>query len=121
MNSQELRRYEDRLTDLRRRLTGEVGRLADALVSDVNPPGEHDQGVSEAVDKDLALEQNQQQLHQEVVAALERIEAGTYGRCVNCGEAIARPRLDALPYTPYCIRCEEKREADRGYPARAPA
>lgn len=40
----------------------------------------------------------------EVEAALERIEAGTYGRCAVCGEEIAEGRLEARPWTAYCIR-----------------
>jgi RNA polymerase-binding transcription factor DksA len=35
--------------------------------------------------------------------ALERIEAGTYGKCVACGRSIPRERLEAVPETPYCV------------------
>jgi RNA polymerase-binding protein DksA len=38
-------------------------------------------------------------------AALERIEAGTYGLCAGCGGPIARERLEALPYATACIDC----------------
>lgn len=38
-------------------------------------------------------------------AALDRIEAGTYGTCARCGEPIAPERLDLLPATPFCQRC----------------
>ena len=37
--------------------------------------------------------------------ALGRIDAGTFGRCEECREPIARPRLQALPYTRHCIQC----------------
>jgi DnaK suppressor protein len=40
----------------------------------------------------------------EVDAALARIAAGTYGTCAVCGEAIAEGRLEARPWTPFCIR-----------------
>lgn len=40
----------------------------------------------------------------EVNAALHRLDAGTYGQCVVCGEAIAAERLEAMPATPHCIR-----------------
>ncbi len=40
-----------------------------------------------------------------VVAALERIVAGEYGRCTQCGEEISEARLDLLPYTPVCAKC----------------
>lgn len=38
-------------------------------------------------------------------AALARMDAGEYGFCVTCGEAIAEERLDLLPWTPFCSRC----------------
>lgn len=40
----------------------------------------------------------------EVEAALARIDAGTYGICAVCGDTIAEGRLEARPWTPYCIR-----------------
>jgi len=40
-------------------------------------------------------------------AALTRIEDGTYGYCVKCGEKIAEERLDLLPATPYCRNCAQ--------------
>jgi DnaK suppressor protein len=43
--------------------------------------------------------------------ALRRIEDGTYGKCQDCGGAIALPRLKRLPYTRLCIECKEKEEA----------
>lgn len=38
-------------------------------------------------------------------AALQRIDAGTYGKCTSCGEAIAPARLDAYPFAARCIDC----------------
>ena len=37
--------------------------------------------------------------------ALKRVDAGTYGECVQCGEEILSARLDVLPYTPVCRNC----------------
>lgn len=47
-----------------------------------------------------------------VAAALLRIENGIFGTCMHCGNGIAIRRLDAVPWTPFCIRCQEA--ADRG-------
>jgi RNA polymerase-binding transcription factor DksA len=50
----------------------------------------------------------------DVEAALGRMQAGTYGECVDCGEAIAHARLRAYPAATRCIACQgalEKREA----------
>jgi RNA polymerase-binding transcription factor DksA len=38
-------------------------------------------------------------------AALARIENGTYGECVKCGETILESRLDLVPHTPFCRKC----------------
>lgn len=60
-----------------------------------------------AVDK---LERNSSRLG-EVRAALLRIDAGTFGSCVECGEDINRKRLAAVPWAPLCIVCQDA--ADR--------
>jgi DnaK suppressor protein len=45
--------------------------------------------------------------------AVERIDKGSYGECVSCGEDINESRLDALPWVSFCIRCQEQTEMDR--------
>lgn len=60
-----------------------------------------------AVDK---LERNSSRLG-EVRAALLRIDAGTFGSCVECGEDINPKRLAAVPWAPLCIVCQDA--ADR--------
>ncbi|HYK34746.1 TraR/DksA family transcriptional regulator [Alloacidobacterium sp.] len=42
--------------------------------------------------------------------ALERIREGSYGECLHCGNPIGVRRLEAVPWTPYCIDCQEKIE-----------
>jgi RNA polymerase-binding transcription factor DksA len=51
----------------------------------------------------------------EIEAALVRLEQGTYGRCEQCGSAVAAERLEILPYTRYCARCQPRatRKPDR--------
>lgn len=46
----------------------------------------------------------------EVAEALQRIDAGTYGICVDCGEAIPAKRLEALPASARCTDCQRKAE-----------
>ncbi|MBL1436518.1 MAG: TraR/DksA family transcriptional regulator [Rhodobacteraceae bacterium] len=66
--------------------------------------------------EDAAIEREDDQVLEEVghaaqrekamiVVALERIVAGEYGFCAQCGEDIAEERLDVLPYTPVCAKC----------------
>ena len=52
----------------------------------------------------------------DVDAALARIEDGSYGTCVDCGEAIGWPRLNAQPTAQRCITCQEKLEVKTGRP-----
>src|SRR5712671_428388 len=42
-----------------------------------------------------------------VAMALARIQNGTFGTCVYCGGETSQRRLDAVPWTPFCIRCQE--------------
>lgn len=42
--------------------------------------------------------------------ALQRLQDGSYGNCVLCETPIGPKRLDALPWTPHCIGCQEKIE-----------
>lgn len=45
-----------------------------------------------------------------VKGALERLNEGSFGQCIQCGSQIGPKRLEALPWTPYCIDCQEKME-----------
>jgi RNA polymerase-binding protein DksA len=47
---------------------------------------------------------------EKIKQAISRIDAGTYGICLNCGEPIRKERLTALPYANSCIHCAEKHE-----------
>lgn len=40
--------------------------------------------------------------------ALDRIEAGEFGVCAECGEALPARRLEAIPWARYCVRCQER-------------
>jgi DnaK suppressor protein len=56
----------------------------------------------------LKLKQTDAKILQAIEEALERIQRGTYGVCRDCGEPIAAPRLNAIPWTRVCIVCKEK-------------
>jgi len=49
---------------------------------------------------------NEQALLTEVQEALQRLEAGTYGRCIECGQPLPEKRLEALPWAARCIKDE---------------
>jgi DnaK suppressor protein len=59
----------------------------------------------------LKLKQTDAKILQAIEEALRRIEKGTYGICRDCGEEIAAPRLNAIPWTRVCITCKEKQSA----------
>jgi len=60
--------------------------------------------------KDLAIRTSSEKRLRLVEDALAKFEAGTYGRCDNCGQEIDLARLEAIPYTPLCLNCAEARE-----------
>jgi DnaK suppressor protein len=67
---------------------------------------------TETVDReiDYTLEESDGRLLAAIDDALARIEAGTYGICVNCGAQIAPERLEAMPWATLCIDCKRKEE-----------
>jgi hypothetical protein len=42
--------------------------------------------------------------------ALARIDEGTYGLCINCATLMTEKRLNAVPWAPYCLDCQELSE-----------
>jgi DnaK suppressor protein len=58
----------------------------------------------------LSLLQSEEQVLGEIAAALERVNQTTFGRCEECQGDIPRVRLNALPYTRYCVECARKLE-----------
>jgi DnaK suppressor protein len=61
-------------------------------------------------DIELALIQMKAETLTRVNEALERLNAGSYGRCNECGDEISPQRLRALPFAVRCKDCEEARE-----------
>lgn len=53
-----------------------------------------------------------QRILRRIDAAMRRMEEGSFGVCAECGEDIPLRRLEALPWTQYCVRCQEMIERD---------
>jgi RNA polymerase-binding transcription factor DksA len=109
------------LLALRGRLVRAVNSSEQALREDILAPGDSSSvpthpadADAEGVDEQVAIAQNEEFLLSEVVAALERIDGGTYGSCARCGGPIARERLNAAPYAALCIDCARREEQSRG-------
>lgn len=79
------------------------------------PQDAHDFGRDEgdraafSQSKELAFRQKAQErgLLMQVESALSRIESGSFGECMHCGQEISLPRLNAVPWSRYCITCQE--------------
>jgi RNA polymerase-binding protein DksA len=74
----------------------------------------HDSADESVADQLSALEaemanRHTKELH-DIDAALERIENGSYGTCIECGQQIALKRLQAYPVAKRCIECKTKFE-----------
>jgi DnaK suppressor protein len=69
--------------------------------------------VQHAAERELAIRNLDREsgLLRQVKLALHRIDEGSYGICVHCEEDINPKRLNAVPWTQYCISCQER--ADR--------
>lgn len=117
MSQRNLDRYKQSLLNLRHRLTGEVERIIEAVQQDTNAPGTiahlpvhpADQ-AADGLDVAVDILKNEQDILRDVDAALSRIEDGTYGVCQSCERTIDMQRLDAIPFTPYCVACAGKME-----------
>ena len=60
----------------------------------------------------IRLREREEKLLKKTDAALERIKAGSYGTCEECGEDIELKRLVARPVTTLCIDCKSRQEAE---------
>jgi RNA polymerase-binding protein DksA len=61
-------------------------------------------------ERDFALEASAETILRQIEVALRKIDEGTYGICERCGKEIAAARLQAIPYTPFCIECAARVE-----------
>lgn len=103
------KRLEERQQSLRKTVsrTEEDGRIA----ADQDAADIADRATS-SYTKEFLFSQsnNDRQLLQMVETALQRLREGTFGECVSCGNEINAKRLEAVPWTRYCIECQEKLE-----------
>jgi RNA polymerase-binding transcription factor DksA len=103
-------------------LLAEIESSSATLLAEHGDPGElsHvDQHSAEAatdlaeVERDDAVRAIVGGQRDEVVAALARLDAGTYGVCVDCQTALSEERLDARPEAARCVNCQHDLEMAR--------
>jgi DnaK suppressor protein len=75
-------------------------------------PGDAGANLTEA-DRNAAGVDSAKAQRAEVIAALARIDDGSYGRCVDCAGPVPEPRLEVRPATARCVPCQAKRDRRR--------
>jgi DnaK suppressor protein len=111
MNTQE---YKRQLLEIEKALVARSAGTRDAARAQVmDSPG--DAGDAGLADEDESVDFTEAELDatvlQQVRDALGRIEDGTFGRCVVDGAPIEPKRLEAMPWTPYCLKHQQLLEA----------
>lgn len=112
MSDLELRHYRNLLLALRDRTRNEIPRMTEVVLSNAAAPGEHDRAVSESADKELVLERAEEDIHRQAIQALQRLDDGSFGRCLSCLKPISKNRLDVIPHTRNCVACEREIEGE---------
>lgn len=121
MNKKDREHFKSVLMQMRRELSGQIDQAKEtdmnATVRDA--AGDHsgysfhmaDQGTdSMEREKTCFYAQRDNHALQDVIDALDRIESGTFGACVECGEKINSERLEAVPYATLCVQCKSNLE-----------
>ena len=109
--------YRERLLQERSQLLQRIAEQRGGLVSRADMAAEHDvrsfddraQAISERNDE-FAMNEHETAELGDLEAALERMDAGTYGQCTDCGVIIPPARLNAYPTAKRCIVCQTRRE-----------
>jgi DnaK suppressor protein len=102
---------------LRKKLTEELANLRDMAADSTGDSADAAfEAGSDEMSSQLA-EFDARELTQ-IERALVRLKQGTYGLCEACQKKIPVGRLNALPYTTYCIECQREMEAYPGWNSR---
>ena len=108
--------FKQRLLKLERELSLRLGQTvatARTVPDDQSESGEIAQ-IDELKDEYFSLAESDAAILGAVRDALQRIDDGTYGRCVVDGEPIEEKRLESVPWTPYCLKHQKEIEARSG-------
>jgi len=116
MKQADMKVYKQRLIDLRARLRGDVSSLAEAALGDGGEASSMPIHMAELGSENfeqeftLSLMASEEDTLEMIELALQRIEAGTFGVCLDCEGTIPKTRLNAIPYTPMCVKCASARD-----------
>jgi len=113
MDKKKLESFKKRLEERQQSLRKTVSRTEeDGRIADQDSAQDIADRAASSYTKEFLFSQsnNDRQLLQMVETALQRIREGSFGECVSCGNEINAKRLEAVPWTRYCIECQEKLE-----------
>jgi DnaK suppressor protein len=113
MDKKKLDSFKKRLEERQQTLRKTVSRTEeDGRIADQDTAQDIADRAASSYTKEFLFSQsnNDRQLLQMVETALARIREGAFGECVSCGNEINAKRLEAVPWTRYCIECQEKLE-----------
>ena len=128
MDKKKLKEYREKLLEKQKELTQGFERVKNAATQDTSGGGTEDfvDYAVNAYTKEflLSLSDLDRRTLQQVDEALIRTQKGEFGVCRECGKPIGEKRLQAVPWTPLCISCQEKVEQEESrspaQPARPP-
>jgi len=111
---------QDRYQALRQRLEKQRDEILNMYKQDLRAGQESaDDGTEDIVDRAnnaynrelmFSLSDTERNTLLQIENALRRMDDGSYGRCSNCGQNIALPRLEALHWARFCVDCQELAE-----------
>ena len=112
MTTLELEHFKQLLTSMLEKME-QPFRNRDEIAIE-NAPDDIDR-VQGAVERELAIRQLESNFSriQSVKLALERIEDGSYGTCLECEQEISPKRLKAVPWASCCVKCQEIADGER--------
>ena len=105
-----------KLVALRASLLGNITQMEDDSLQDhsktTSIPTDKEELGSDEADQELTftLLGSDDDILDQIEAAIARVEDGSYDRCEKCGEQIPETRLDAIPYAAECVRCASRAE-----------
>ena len=113
MDKRKVKAYRDKLLARRESLFSQVTEAEmSSRERDLEATQDPADMAANAYTKELliSMSANDRKLLQLIDEALERVERGEYGECVNCGEPLTEKRLDAVPWARYCLKCQDLQE-----------
>jgi DnaK suppressor protein len=118
MSTVDTERFRSLLQEERRRIVDELDFLHEenpgSVEDETGEETHYDQHPADAAtathdrELDYTIEESAEETLHQIDAALARLDAGTYGSCRVCGREIGEERLEARPWTDFCIEDARK-------------